>query len=133
MKATELMIGDLVTYTGDDEGPITASIEGINEYSDFGIEILGTCERIEDIEPIPLTPEILEKNGWICTKGDNKPRHDIFYHTMLDYRHRLEVCPKGGFYWQTNGSLICGIVYVHELQHALRLCRLNDLADNFKI
>lgn len=23
--------------------------------------------------------------------------------------------------------------YIHELQHALRLCGLNDLADNFKI
>lgn len=25
------------------------------------------------------------------------------------------------------------IYYVHELQHALRLCGLNELADNFKV
>lgn len=131
MKAKELMIDDWVIV--DEIGcltPIKVLEVGIN----YAVVFDDDSETMEDyLQPIPLTAEILENNGWSCTKGDNKPFHDIFYHPMLDYRHRLEKCPKCGFYYQTNGSIICGIVYVHELQHALRLCGLNDLADNFKI
>ena len=136
MKERDLMIGDLVTYTGDDEGPITASIEGINEDSDFGVEILGTCERIEDIEPIPLTAEILEKNGfesrdnfYEITFQTNKIDNSIF---------RIAEFEKSGnwffgFFDFPNLIENFRINYVHELQHALRLCGLNELADNFKI
>lgn len=125
MKATDLMIGDLVTYTGDDEGPITASIEGINEDSDFGVEILGTCERIEDIEPIPLTAEILEKNGWT--------KNSIFMELDADENTQFSWANRCGAVLYKNGWHHCDCEYVHTLQHALRLCGLNDLADNFKI
>lgn len=130
MKERDLMIGDLVTYTGDDEGPITASIEGINEDSDFGIEILGTCERIEDIEPIPLTAEILEKNGYSKVNGQ---RYDIGEYESDFY---IKVNPKKHFAHvngKKNNVNLYDCKYVHELQHALRLCGLDDLADNFKI
>ena len=33
----------------------------------------------------------------------------------------------------THSFLRINVFYVHELQHALRLCGLNELADNFKI
>ena len=63
-------------------------------------------------EPIPLTAEILEKNElppyeWLKIYFQGE------YGNITDFSMRLK--------------------YVHELQHALRLCGLNDLADNFKI
>lgn len=127
MKSVDLMICDLVTYTGDDEGPITASIEGINEDSDFGIEILGTCERIEDIEPIHLTAEILEKNCWSSTDENLYTIGIEKVYTFFEYSFSAEML------FINDGRIPKPIRYVHELQHALRLCGLDDLADNFKI
>lgn len=76
-----------------------------------------------EYEPIPLTTEILEKNGWkeypqvYCSQ--KTLNFDI-------YRFEDEVGVK------IQGNCIV-LNYVHELQHALRLCGLNDLADNFKV
>ena len=96
--------------------------EAFNEY--------GVCEEIIDVmlvncSPIPLTAEILEKNGW--------ERHDIF----MDMKVAADVI----FSWTDmygksllqNGYHMCYCKYVHTLQHALRLAGLNELADNFKI
>ena len=76
-------------------------------------------------QPIPLTPEILEKNGWKETE---------YWHEYQD----------GNTIIQYSLSNIWGIIngieiehfkceYVHQLQHLLRLCGLNELADNFKV
>lgn len=88
--------------------------------------------RMDLLEPITLTLEILEKNGFELRDGflyhriDDKPHH---------YDFKLE---NGGVFTSEGYTLQCCIYhltirYVHELQHALRLCRLNDLADNFKL
>ena len=76
----------------------------------------------DGIDPIPLTAEILEKNGFIAFYEDksawryNGP-HDI-------YRIRIDLdCPRASFVHKDCGSEYNGsIQYVHELQHALRLC-----------
>ena len=76
-------------------------------------------------QPIPLTPEILEKNGWKET----------------EYWYEYE---DGNTIIQYSLSNIWGIIngieiehfkceYVHQLQHLLRLCGLDEIADNFKI
>ena len=76
-------------------------------------------------EPIPLTPGILEKNGWKETE---------YWHEYKD----------GNTIIQYSLSNIWGIIneieiehfkceYVHQLQHLLRLCGLDELADNFKV
>lgn len=39
---------------------------------------------------------------------------------------------SGPYYISIYDSVIT-CEYVHQLQHALRLCKLNELADNFKI
>lgn len=88
--------------------------------------------RMDLLEPIPLTLEILERNGFELRNGflyhriDDKPHH---------YDFKLE---NGGVFTSEGYTLQCCIYhltirYVHELQHALRLCRLNDLADNLKL
>lgn len=67
------------------------------------------------LSPIPLTAEILEKNGDIkdiCGVRDNGQGKECW---MLIYVPAIN------------------LYHIHELQHALRLCGLTELADNFQI
>lgn len=125
MKANELMIGDWVMFQGR---------EIVCGNQIFSSEYDGCI-----IEPIPLTPEILEKNGWKCktTEISTDVRGEIvkdvwFMMQLLDgYGHwnmRLSKVGAGETF-----DLFIQIHYVHQLQHALRLCGLAELADNFKI
>ncbi len=110
MEAKELMIGDWVLYRGD---PIM--IWEIDEYYDrVNTEPDGyngiTCVEISDINPIPLTPEILEKNGWF---------------PLDEYRYEGDIAlAKGRDYFRLKNTTIC-INSVHELQHTLRLCGID--------
>lgn len=79
------------------------------------------------IEPIPITPEILEKNGF---KGDGYAILILDEQTYLDYyyyEHRLRKHWCGVDEWENHSKVNditfkCNCYYVHELQHALRLC-----------
>lgn len=106
MKANELMIGDWVldTRTGTPlrVNPFMAELE------------------VPEWNPIPLTTEILEKNGLpidsygCCFKEDK---------CMM-----LEISvEEDGIYWTINYNEygILKLEYVHELQHALRLCKVD--------
>lgn len=82
-----------------------------------------------NIEPIPLTPEILEKNGFNhhgCV-SKNEQYQVMIQHWSKDNLALNKVGKHG------NPVFIPDLIYVHELQHALRLCGLTELADNFKI
>lgn len=162
MKANELMTGDWVNiYVFPNENPQIEDlfptrigtimtplpsensgehIECIFKAKDGGI---GCAARpVETCLPIPLTAEILEKNGW----------KDISDHTLKGCEtFKLHYEQKGFDYYITiklrdyfklesyddRFYTLCemefGCRFVHELQHALRLCGLKDLADNFKI
>ena len=113
MKATDLMIGDKVMVKVLSQIPNTYVLHTwtANDYS-----------RDIQVKPIPLTPEILEKNGW--------------WYNVEDMWLHEEV---GFFIEKFNGRFQCYDINqikldsVHELQQTLRLCGLNELADNFKI
>ena len=94
MKATDLMIGDWVVYTefGKNDIDKIETLEPRRVWLEHG----KTYVPIEFIEPIPLTTEILEKNG--------------FNFGMLFKFH--------GDIWWYHGIKI---EKVHELQHVLRL------------
>lgn len=79
-------------------------------------------------KPIPLTAEILEKNGFVIKKkwaqrgnfGDNPL---IMWHfdddcILNNHKHELEIHDNST--GKLHISFICD--YVHQLQHALRLC-----------
>ena len=80
------------------------------------------CHSEDKIEPIPLTIEILEKNGWWYEI------EDIWLHDKVSF------CIE-----KWNGKFQCYDISqikldsVHQLQQILRLCGLNELADNFKV
>lgn len=99
------------------------------------------CHSEDKIEPIPLTPEILEKNGF--ERGVMIPSK--FYRNIDN--ERLMFCSYGSCYgleyvhWnESNDADIMHrlevqqpIMYIHQMQHALRLFGLDQLADNFKL
>ena len=126
------MIGDLVSYNG---API--KVENIHkDCINYSPDIPYVQEEffidIADIKPIPLTSEILERNGFELRNG-------FFYHRIDDKPHHYDFkLENGGVFTSEGYTLQCCIYhltirYVHELQHALRLCRLDELADNIKL
>ena len=111
-----------------------------------GIPVIG-----RDLEPIPITPEILEKNDWYWGLTSDE---DDFEHCVMGTYEPHWVYDEGAgeislfFTNDTDGGALkiddqrfnrhlefvwCDTLYVHELQQALRLCGLNELADNFKV
>ena len=128
MKAAELMIGDWVGRVFDDKRIDYRQVDWIRT-GEIGMRYQKVW-AIGCIEPIPLTPEILEKNGFIKV---NSQRYDYGYPDTDCY---VKVNPKKNMI-HVNGrnanSNLYSHSFVHELQHALRLCGLNDLADNFKV
>lgn len=107
MEAKELMIGDWV-YIKD--YPMRQQAKKMSaEYYQRSL-----CE----FEPIPLTEEMLKANGF-DKEGLTYEFYDG-YNFFLDGKNG--VCVHVGPIW-----------FVHELQHSLRLCGLNDMADKFKI
>ena len=113
MRAKELQIGDIVKCRD--------SIVRIHAITHNGI-IYIDCERPyyfseQYLEPIPLTKEILEKNGFVYNELPFIQGWERFglvlYHAGNGYRVNCG----------TNVAMI--IDSVHELQHALKLCGID--------
>ena len=155
MKSSDLMLGDIVTFRDClEDGEVIAPIKIIGlGYQARGleeealVEINGdeTCDVIEindEIVGIPLTPEILEKNGFKKGIGfgysETYPTYCWGYHNDVRDFASVEVTfydePICGVKMlvrmETNSSHqdginsihSCDIESVHELKHALRLC-----------
>lgn len=137
METKELMIGDW--YTNSD-GDICKVVKNLgNIVWGQGDDV---SDSTDDPNPVPLTAEILEKNGF----------HTNYDHTLLGSRIYRRMCGKYDEYevvvrmlngWikiKSHDDRITDILvidsqprFVHQLQHALRLCGLDELADNFKV
>ena len=127
MKTTELMIGDWVISNkrGKNEIVKVVSFDGGINCCWIGADCFLGLVACEDLSPISLTPEILEKNGW---------KHDgIFMDKRIDENTCFSWPDRLGAVLYRNNYHMCDCKYVHTLQHALRLCELDELADNFKI
>ena len=122
MKAEELMIDDWVYNHESDQYQRVWLLDYDNVIlinGDYSYDY-------DDIEPIPLTPEILEKNGWTYNNEDEKfsPQTWVGGGLMLqdadDGGYRIVVTSDYDNEDTNNTPFV--ILYVHELQHALRLC-----------
>lgn len=131
MKAHELSVGDYVEYRGKPCKIIEVSL--------YSVLLSGVPAQrsIEHIFPVPLTIEILENNGFAAKNyyadslgvdnlfvddyakcgvwADQKDGYD--FDTIVE----CNFDESAGFTFNTS---IRGIKYVHELQHALKLCRI---------
>lgn len=77
---------------------------------------------VENLEPIAITPEILEKNGWVA-HGSNTFRHFLYadgYDPIIDLMNIND-------HWKLDidGLFIWEIHFVHQLQNALTLCGID--------
>ena len=128
MKANELMIGDwvhcpsLVDEVENDNGNMQIKQLRIADLDCDSFKEL----QYNEIEPIPLTTEILLKNGF-KTNGNgitaafcSEDKHAIL--EISEHYHYDEIKIEGGFYWTYCEHDIIRLRYVHDLQHALKLC-----------
>lgn len=83
----------------------------------------GNMDMVTKIEPIPLTPEILLKNGFVRSeKSSRKPyqiRNCSTYISIVSGRLNARLIKGNG---KPMNAVQVDCRYVHELQHALRLC-----------
>lgn len=121
MKASELMVGDWVNLSKGNWSE-NRQVELID------IEMI--AESVYLADPIPITQEILEKNGIKLEEvGDNG------ISTPPTWRNRFEKWvlrtqwkdtfiwyDRTAKYWHLHDMGAAKLLYVHELQHALRLC-----------
>ena len=84
----------------------------------------------DNVDPIPLTPEILEKNGFeMVLDKDKLPTYRIKWTRNPNLYFTVFTGVDG--YWNPVGFgvTIAGvngaIDYVHQLQHAMKLCGIN--------
>lgn len=135
MKALELQLGDWISYLGDLVRVVSLSLK-----DDEPIGIMSPLKKIftfreKDVYPVQLTTDILLNNGFTQdTIGSGLILHidnSENLYVLVNYRYNGEcrnVEISNNMY-----NISCPIKYVHELQHALRLCGLSELADNLKI
>lgn len=130
-----LMIGDWVSCLGD---PVRVVSLSLND--DEPIGIMSPLKKIftfreKDVYPVQLTTDILTNNGFTQdTIGSGLILHidnSENLYVLVNYRYNGEcrnVEISNGMY-----NLSRPIRYVHELQHALLLCGLSELAENLKV
>ena len=136
MKPEDLMIGNWVLHDGEPYKIRQLGIYGTTrDGDDYPAVCIGKPKGIgliverNEIKPIPLTAEILEKNGFVYKEAEKTCATDAFHLWWLDgsiftldddswWRsikdEKLRV-KFGGF----------PLKYVHELQHTLRLCGID--------
>ena len=124
IRCKDLMVGDYIANRNGSPMQIVA-VDEDNAYAWTGNEerpwIFGDNEGYEP-QPIVLTPEILEKNGWWYDV------EDMWLHDEVEF-----CIEKWDGRFQCYDITDIKLDSVHQLQQTLRLCGLNELADNFKI
>ena len=125
MEICDLMIGDIVTFKDcqNDKKPVIIKIWSINQDGE-AFAFIDNDESVDEIViddeivGIPLTPEILEKNGW-----EERPTGYVFYTDGKRYDNSLWYIFGNNTFVVNNAEF--QINYVHQLQHALKLCGID--------
>ena len=120
MKATELMIGDWV-YRPDCYDKVVE----VRKDTILGSDPLRGLIPIADLQPIPLTAEILEENDikWLMSEPSGKKTYScneppISCTSSPDRGWYLSAGPVGST--KLPFAEISKAYYVHELQHVIR-------------
>ena len=147
MTRAELMIGDIVNVhrceciadgghfqEWNEYGKVVSitecyiTIKYIGREDDYGFKDV----EEEDINPIPLTLEILEKNGFIKSNSvsdipplDKDEDGNMYYSFKGENKFWGWWQPDNIFFIPANAMGNIEIRYVHELQHALRICGID--------
>lgn len=124
MTQKDLQIGDWV-YRIDFNTPVPVKIIGIEivnyDKMEYVVDVLNKNEHnihlyLDEIEPIPLTTEILEKYGFVYDEDRKSYLMGVIFQVKPE---------RYGLF----SLKICGCPYplsaVHQFQHALRLCGID--------
>lgn len=112
ITSKDLMIGDWYAFRGHPYKCTASDIASIAECEEKGAPT--------DISEIPLTAEILEKNGFSKSRLMGEQRHFTYY--LAPSVSLLAIYDAD--FSLTIGACARYIKYVHQLQHALRLCHV---------
>ena len=105
------------------------NLEGV-EFGDKGFLFGDCCAWVKDIVPIPLTPAILEKNGWqkkVMSRGV-KNSHCVYTKPDIEEYGYFPIYIEKGIWkefdvYPFTDNHVCKqiafIKYIHELQHLL--------------
>ena len=142
MNATDLMLGDYVQIE-DEEGKLfidcICDLGYVPQWNELGVR---TCKCGEewlrecDVMPIPLTKEIIEKNLPFNDAETEKyainSRDILFYTLDVSKATKNPYIKTWNFLWNNEHKYLfieddplIKCYYVHELQHVLKLCRIN--------
>ena len=127
LTCQDLMIGDWV-YTHEPEGSIIpeGKAHRINEIWGISDEVTAddSWYPIGDIRPIPLTSEILVKNGFVGyhLTDSYELNTDYYEIEVWNYRDGLWVVNVHWIEFSSTPDDKLTVSYVHQLQHLLRLC-----------
>ena len=141
IKCRDLMVGDWVVNQNGSLMQIVA-VDEDNAYACEGNEerpwIFGDDEGYEP-QPIEITEDILKENKW-----------EVQGYTLLQSEHYYVKDESGNHLLWSHGTLSIWLAYgesndgvfsdvtlpckyVHQLQQALRLAGMTDMANNFKV
>lgn len=124
IHAKDLMIGDYLNTSLGVAKIIAIDRVGItfkNKDGEFDIDF-----HDEDawVQEIPITPEILEKNGFGYIENDVNLSH--YYlgesHVCINMDLHIGTNHDGHFWLNYHNNDIYGLRYVHQLQNALHIC-----------
>lgn len=133
MKRESLMIGDWVYVPHGGRASHNGKVEAIYESGTISVELEGAgclC-RAESLDPIQLTAEILEKNGFkksIFRDIEGQHQWSWWRDTLTVvclWMRELNDNPTDGWMIRiesTPAACCLKISSVHELQHTLKLC-----------
>lgn len=118
MNIRDLSIGDWVTYDRD-----TTPVQIMSVYTRSGQQCVamtdsyysdGVIGFLDNVNPIPLTPEILEKNGW------SKKYDDVWEYGVWRIS-QINKCLFILYNEKYDYDFCVYIDTVHQMQHAFRL------------
>lgn len=137
IKATELQIGDYVLVDGKPRRVESITKKKIGYHINPQTDKRLLYARLHDIEPIKITEEMLEQNGF-NTKGmttiyflEGELPDDFIWKITLDFRYgvvdvilRKRIQPKDSTYddFVTQRTVFVKSLYIHQLQQACRMC-----------
>lgn len=123
LKISDLSVGDWVYY---DKGNTPYSIRSVYRTDIQDCVVLndsvfpeGVIGFVDSLTPIPITAEILEKNGFVRSTSEF-----IVYHTdkvWISYDKPSETWSVTMYINDFTSNLHANILHIHDLQHALRL------------
>lgn len=127
LKIPDLSAGDWVRHNGKKCTIASIYMAAVGYPHEVALTHQGICcgcAYIDHLEPIPITAEILEKNGFVKIGEYNEWStgnwEDIHFIGISLSRQSMRIKNLG-----TDIFLENKVVYVHQLQHAIRLAGLD--------